>query len=146
DLTQFAHQDDSARRPRERSTAELLSPDPKDETMQRLAGRFRAELIDRLTAPFYAFVAGLIGFAALGEARTTRQGRGLAIAGAILVFATVRLGGVAAPSFVVSRPRAEYFVWAIPFVVSLLCLDAIFHGPLTRLAGVLPERRARGSR
>jgi lipopolysaccharide export system permease protein len=144
DLTQFARQDDSARRPRERSTAELLSPDPKDETMQRLAGRFRAELIDRLTAPFYAFVAGLIGFAALGEARTTRQGRGLAIAAAILVFSTVRLAGVAATSFVVSRPRAEYFVWAIPLVVSLLCLDAIFNGPLTRLAGLLPERaRAR---
>jgi lipopolysaccharide export system permease protein len=143
DLTQFTRQDDSSRRPRERSTVELLSPDPKDETMQRLAGRFRAELVDRLTAPLYAFVAGLIGFAALGEARTTRQGRGFAIAGAILVFATVRLVGVAATSFVVSRPRAEYVVWAIPLVVSLLCLDAIFHGPLTRLAGALPSPRAR---
>lgn len=143
DLTQFTRQDDSSRRPRERSTVELLSPDPKDETMQRLSGRFRAELVDRLTAPFYAFVAGLIGFAALGEARTTRQGRGFAIAGAILVFATVRLVGVAATSFVVSRPRAEYVVWAIPLVVSLLCLDAIFHGPLTRLAGALPSPRAR---
>jgi lipopolysaccharide export system permease protein len=143
DLTQFARQDDSSRRPRERSTGELLSPDPKDETMQRLAGRFRAELIDRLTSPFYAFVGGLIGFAALGEARTTRQGRGVAIAGAILVFATVRLVGVAATSFVVSRPHAEYVVWAIPIVVSLLCLDAIFRGPLTRLAGALPSPRAR---
>jgi lipopolysaccharide export system permease protein len=119
DLTQFAH---------------------RDETMKRLAGRFRAELIDRLTAPFYAFVAGLIAFAALGEARTTRQGRGVAIAVAILAFAAVRLGGVAATSFVVSRPRAEYVVWALPFVVCILCLDAIFHGPLIRLAVALPQR------
>jgi lipopolysaccharide export system permease protein len=144
DLTQFARQEETSRRPRERSTVELLAPDPKDDTMQRSAGRFRAELVDRLTSPFYAFVAGLIGFAALGEARTTRQGRGVAIAAAILAFAVVRLGGVAATSFVVSRPRAEYFVWAIPLVVSLLCLDAIFNGPVTRLAGALP-RRARAT-
>jgi lipopolysaccharide export system permease protein len=129
DLTQFARQEDAARRPRERSTAELLSPDPKDETMSRLAGRFRAELVDRLSSPFYAFVAGLIGFAALGEARTTRQGRGVAIVTAILSFAVVRLSGIAATSFVVSRPRAEYFVWAIPAVACLICLDAIFAGP-----------------
>lgn len=140
DLTQFAHRDETSKRPRERSTAELISPNPKDETMTRLAGRFRAELIDRLTAPFYAFVAGLIGFAALGEARTTRQGRGLAIAAAILAFAAARLGGVAATSFVVSRPRAEYVVWALPLGVCLLCLDAIFHGPLARLAVALPQR------
>jgi lipopolysaccharide export system permease protein len=77
---------------------------------------------------------------ALGEARTTRQGRGVAIAAAILIFCTVRLFGIAANSFVVSRPRAEYFVWAIPFIASLLSLDAIFGGPLSRLAGRLPRR------
>ena len=146
DLTQFARQDESSLRPRERSTADLISPDPKDETTQRLAGRLRAELIDRLTAPFYAFVGGLIGFAALGEARTTRQGRGVAIAAAILVFAAIRLGGVAATSFVVSRPRAEYLAWAIPLVVSLLCLDSIFRGPLARLAGALPQRARASAR
>jgi lipopolysaccharide export system permease protein len=134
DLTQFTQQEDAAaRRPRERSTAELLSPDAKDENAIRLAGRLRAELIDRLSSPFYAFVAGLIGFAALGEARTTRQGRGLAVLVAILAFAIIRLSGIAATSFISSRPSVESFAWAIPFVTSLVCLDVIFNGPATGL-------------
>jgi lipopolysaccharide export system permease protein len=140
DLTQFAHQEETSKRPRERSTAELLTPDPKDQSMIRAAGRFRAELVDRLTSPLYAFVAGLIGFAALGEARTTRQGRGVAIAAAILGFSAVRLLGIAANSFVVSRPNAAYVVWAIPLVVSLLCFDAIFAGPIARLVGALSQQ------
>jgi lipopolysaccharide export system permease protein len=140
DLTQFAHQEETSKRPRERSTAELLTPDPNDQSMIRAAGRFRAELVDRLTSPLYAFVAGLIGFAALGEARTTRQGRGFAIAAAILGFSAVRLLGIAANSFVVSRPNAAYVVWAIPLIVSLLCFDAIFAGPIARLVGVLSQQ------
>ena len=50
-------------------------------------GRMRGELVDRLASPLYAFAAGLIGFAALGEARTTRQGRGVATGVAVLLFA-----------------------------------------------------------
>jgi lipopolysaccharide export system permease protein len=142
DLTQFSRQEEASRRPRERSTKELLSPDPKDATAIRLQGRFRAELMDRLTSPLYAFVAGLIGFAALGEARTTRQGRGVAIAAAILAFCSVRLIGIVANSFVASRPHAEYFAWAIPLLTCLLSLDSIFNGPLARLADWLPRFKA----
>jgi len=103
-------------------------------------------LLDRLASPFYAFAGGLIGFAALGEARTTRQGRGVAIGVAVLVFALVRILGIAATSFVVSRPGAEVFVWGIPLVTSLLCLDAIFHGPLFQaraLLGLVAKVRSR---
>ena len=132
DLSQFIARGEASKRPRERTTAELLAPDPKDPTLQRLSGRLRAELIDRLASPFYAFAAGLIGFAALGEARTTRQGRGAATGLAIAVFGVVRILGVAATSVVVSSPRAEYFVWAIPIVTSLICLDTILRGPLSR--------------
>jgi len=132
DLSQFIARAEAAKRPRERSTAELLSPNPKDPTLPRLAGRLHAELLDRLTSPFYAFASGLIGFAALGEARTTRQGRGVAIGMAIAIFGLVRILGIAATSLVVSRPLAEYFVWAIPILTSLLCIDAILRGPLSR--------------
>jgi lipopolysaccharide export system permease protein len=124
DLSQFTPKEETSKRPRERDTAELLFPDPHDETAVRLQGRFRAELLDRLTSPFYAFAAGLIGFAALGEARTTRQGRGVAIGVAVLIFAAVRLMGIAANTFVVSKPHAEAFVWALPLITSLVCFDA----------------------
>jgi lipopolysaccharide export system permease protein len=147
DLSQFTPREGGSKRPRERTTAELLSPDPGDEAMQKFRGRFRAELLDRLASPLYAFAAGLIGFAALGEARTTRQGRGLAIGAAILAFALVRMLGIAANTFVVSKPNAEFFVWAIPLVTCLICLDAIFHGPLFRaraLVGQISLRRGGG--
>jgi lipopolysaccharide export system permease protein len=132
DLSQFMPKDESSKRPRERSTAELLYPNPKDEAAQRFAGRMRAELLDRFAGPLYAFAAGLIGFAALGEARTTRQGRGVAIGVAVAIFGLVRLLGIAASTQVVSKPAAAYFVWAIPIFSCLICFDVIFHGPISR--------------
>jgi lipopolysaccharide export system permease protein len=138
DLSQFTPRDQVAKRPRERATTDLLFPDPKDESVQHFQGRFRAELLDRLTGPLYAFAAGLIGFAALGEARTTRQGRGMAIGAAILIFCIVRICGIAASTFVASKPRAEYFVWAIPILTCLLAFDASLSGPMSR-ARVLPR-------
>ncbi len=48
----------AVKRPRERATSQLIAPDPKDASAPRLAGRLRAELLDRLASPFYAFVGG----------------------------------------------------------------------------------------
>ncbi len=143
DLSQFTPREETSKRPRERDTADLLHPDPHDETAMRLQGRFRAELLDRLTSPLYAFAAGLIGFAALGEARTTRQGRGVAIGVAVLAFAAVRLMGIAANTFVVSKPHAETFVWALPIIASLACFDAILNGPLKRAQARFSRMAAR---
>ena len=136
DLSQFIHAVEAIKRPRERKTAELMFPDPHDRADRRLQGHIRGELLDRLTSPLYAFAAGLIAFAALGEARTTRQGRGVAIGVAVLAFAAVRLIGIAATTFVVSKPPAEVFVWALPIITSL-ARSARFCGPLNR------ARRAR---
>ena len=136
DLSQFTRKGETTRRPRVMTTLQLIAPDPKDASTPRLVGRLRAELLDRLASPFYAFAAGLIGFAALGEARTTRQGRGVATAVAVLVFSAARMLGIVAVSFAVSKPNAAILVWAIPIGASAVSLDAIFAGPLSRaLAG-----------
>ena len=74
-----------------------------------MAGRFRGELTDRFASPLYAFAAGLIGFAALGEARTTRQGRGVAIAAAVLIFVALRMLGVAVDFARRQRPARGRF-------------------------------------
>jgi lipopolysaccharide export system permease protein len=137
DLSQFTPKEDTTKRPRERSTTELLYPAESNEKDKRLAGRLRAELLDRLASPLYAFAAGLIGFAALGEARTTRQGRSLAIGLAVLVFGLVRLLGIAASTFVVTKASAQYFVWIIPIATCVICFDAIFHGPLFRIQALV---------
>ena len=126
DLSQFAHAISTVKRPRQRSTAELMAPDPKDQSDPAMAGHIRSELLDRLASPLYALVAGLIAFASLGEARTTRQGRGLAIGGAILAFVAVRMLGVAATTLTVSDPSAVFFVWAIPIGAICGTLAVIF--------------------
>ena len=66
-------------KPRERSTPQLLFPDEKELYYTIQAGRFRAELHDRLSAWLFPLALMFIAFAALGEARTTRQGRGTAV-------------------------------------------------------------------
>src|ERR1700733_7040607 len=101
DLSQFMHAVSTMKRPRERSTAQLMAPDAKDQADEALLGHIRSELLDRLASPLYAVAGGLIAFAALGEARTTRQGRGVAIAGAVLAFAGVRMLGIAATTLAV---------------------------------------------
>ena len=135
DLSQLIEKADTVKRPRERSTWQLIAPDPKEVLPGRMEGRLRAELVGRLASPFYAFAAGLIGFAALGEARTTRQGRGVATAAAVLAFAGLRLLGIAADSLSAANANAMILVCALPIGASAVSLDAIFGGPLSRIAG-----------
>jgi lipopolysaccharide export system permease protein len=154
DLSQFVRKGDTVRRPRERTTWQLLSQGPEEPGQAQLAGQLRSELLDRFTSPLYAFAAGLIGFAALGEARTTRQGRGWAILSAILIFAAVRLLGITVALLMRGKGGAApphwvpFCVWAIPLAACAASLDAIFGGPLTRglktaraLAGAAAVRR-----
>ncbi|MFZ1965193.1 MAG: LPS export ABC transporter permease LptF [Roseiarcus sp.] len=137
DLSQFMRKGEAGKGTHEMTTRQLIAPDPKDPSAPRPDGRLRAELLDRLSSPFYAFAAGLVGFAALGEARTTRQGRGVATAVAVLVFTALRLVGIVAISLSVSNPNAAILVWAMPIGASAVSLDAIFLGPLSRaLAGM----------
>jgi lipopolysaccharide export system permease protein len=130
DLSQFSKAISTIKRPRERTTAELLAPDSKDQADPSLSGHIRSELLDRLASPLYALVAGLIAFAALCEPRTSRQGRGLAIGGAILAFVIVRALGITATTLTVGVPSAAIFVWAIPIGASLAALLLIFRRQL----------------
>ena len=141
DLSQFMQAVSSIKRPRERTTAQLWAPNEKDRADPALAGHIRSELLDRLASPLYALVAGLIAFAALGEARTTRQGRGLAIGGAILAFIGVRMLGVAATTLTVGVPAASYFVWGVPVAAGLGALAVIFRRELFSIQ--VPRLQAR---
>jgi lipopolysaccharide export system permease protein len=134
DLSQFMHAVSTIKRPNERSTAQLLAPDAKDQADPALLGHIRSELLDRLASPLYVFAGGLIAFAALGEARTTRQGRGLAIAGAILAFFGVRMLGFASTTLAVGIPSAAVFVWTVPLAACLGALAVIFRRPIVALS------------
>jgi lipopolysaccharide export system permease protein len=95
-----------------------------------------------LASPLYAVAGGLIAFAALGEARTTRQGRGVAIAGAVLAFAGVRMLGIAATTLSVGDPSAAVFVWAIPVAACVGALALIFRRPILAVAQPLARAPA----
>lgn len=117
DLAQFDPDNtDSPYKPRERSTLELMRLDRRDPYVQRQLGRFRAELHDRLVNPLYALTFGMIGFAALGQARTTRQGRGTAILVAVAAAATIRVAGFVASNYVARTPLAIPLVYLVPML------------------------------
>ena len=145
DLAAFAPPDsDTIYKPRERSTAQLLFPDRAEGYYQLQKGRFRAELHDRLSAPLYPLALVFIAFAALGDPRTTRQGRGLAVAAAILAVVALRIAGFAAVSAAARSPGAVAAVYGAPLVAILLSGLLIFQGPRVRALNARVGRSLRG--
>ena len=124
DLSQFGAggEEGAPLRPRERTTWDLLTRDSKDAYVAKFEGRFRAELQDRFLNPLYAIVFGLIGFAALGQARTTRQGRGLAMASALALVLLIRVIGVYASALTQRAPSGVWLSFGVPLLAIALCL------------------------
>jgi lipopolysaccharide export system permease protein len=148
DLSQFGAKGEEVYKPRERSTLELLRPDPNDQQVQRYPGRFRSELHDRFANPLYPFAAALVAFAALGTARTTRQGRGAAIAGAILTFGALRLAGVGAVTMLARNSAALSLVYFVPIFgamvsVALILAPHVLQKPLDLAGSVIASVQAR---
>ncbi|MFN3892080.1 MAG: LPS export ABC transporter permease LptF [Beijerinckiaceae bacterium] len=117
DLAQFAGGSEAgALRPRERTTTDLLflSQENADSFTRQYYGRFRAELHERLSGPLYVMAFAMIAFAALGQARTTRQGRGAAILAAIVIGLALRVGGIAVSNISARNAAAVPLVYALP--------------------------------
>ncbi|HZQ12067.1 MAG TPA: LPS export ABC transporter permease LptF [Pseudolabrys sp.] len=107
---------------RERYLWQLILPDPTDKFFIEQPGPFRAELHDRLMAPFYPLVFTVIAFAYLGAPRTTRQSRTLSMVGAVGGVAVIRLVGFASSVFGATIPwmlALQYIAAAIAFVFGL---------------------------
>ena len=130
-------------KPRERSTSALLFPDRSEAYYQFQKGRFRAELHDRLSAWLYPLALAFIAFAALGDPRTTRQGRGLAVAGAVVGVVILRIAGFAASSAAVRSPGAVVAVYAAPLAAIALSCLLIFGGARVRSVNEWLGRRRR---
>ncbi len=107
-------------KPRERLTGELLFIDRADPYVRSIYGRFRAELHDRLTNPLYPFATLAIAFAALGNARTTRQGRGAAIFGSVIALILMRIAGFGAASLAVRSGFGVVLMYAVPIGTTIV--------------------------
>ncbi len=80
-------------KPSERETTYLVAPSPEDRQYQRYPESFAAELHNRLSAPFYAFVFAIIPLAYMNQAQSTRNGRGYVVAAAVSLAFVVRMLG-----------------------------------------------------
>lgn len=120
DLDQFSPEADKViYKPRERTTWELLNVDPNEIYAKLQAGRFRAELHERFSAPIYAFASMAIAFAALGGAKTTRQGRGAAVAAAVIAVVALRIAGFGAQSLAVRSAAFTALIYVVPIGATL---------------------------
>jgi lipopolysaccharide export system permease protein len=115
-------------KPRERSTFELLAPNREETYFHVHRGRFRAELHDRFIGPLYVLSFMLIGFAALGKAQTTRQGRGFAMGTAVIAVLALRIAGFALSSLMARSAAFVPVGYLLPLGTVACCLVMIFAG------------------
>jgi lipopolysaccharide export system permease protein len=115
---------------RERYIWELMWPDPDDKTLTATMPQRLAELNDRILAPIYPFAFVIIAFAYLGPPRTTRQGRGAAMAGALLGVAVLRIIGFASIVAALSKPWAIWIPYGTIALTIVFGLIAISRGSL----------------
>jgi lipopolysaccharide export system permease protein len=121
DLDQFgADGDKVVYKPRERSTFDLINADTSDVYVRLQAGRFRAELHERFANPIYPLACMMIGFAALGGAKTTRQGRGSAIAAAVIAMVALRILGFGASSLAARSAVWTPLIYLVPAGATLI--------------------------
>jgi lipopolysaccharide export system permease protein len=128
DLSQFLTETEvDFYKPREKYIFELLSPDQKDPYWQHAPGQFRSELHDRLSTPLYPIAFLMLAFTFLGQPRTTRQSRALAMALTVSTIVLVRIAGFAASTFAAKSAGAVFYVYAIPLSAILFGAYGIHH-------------------
>lgn len=135
---------------RERFIWQLLNPDPSDQLYVQQPAQFRAELNDRLLAPFYPLAFVVIAYAYLGPARTTRQSRTMSLISVIGVVALVRMIGFAATVMGTRMPwmlAVPYLALAMTFGLGLLAIakGVVIEPPafITRAIAALTQRISR---
>ncbi|MEF2551829.1 LptF/LptG family permease [Aurantimonas sp. A2-1-M11] len=110
--------DNSWVRASERSTAELISPDPNDGLYQERPYSFTEELTDRMTNWLFAIAFVLWAIVVAGHPSTNRQGTGPAMAIGLCGGLSLKAAG-----FVVLSQIEQGFVWVL--LAYLLPLAAI---------------------
>ena len=121
DLSQFSGEPTAiSYKPRERTMSELFFPDASDPGYRAQAGRFRAEIHDRFTAPLYPPAFVMCAFAFLGRARSTREGRSAAATAAVVAMSVVRLLGFVGTSLMVRSPVFIPLVYIVPLTAIVL--------------------------
>ena len=101
-------------RPKERSTVQLLNPDPDDPYLKERPGLYRSQIHERFSEMLWPFAYVLVMLAFAGQARSNRQSHGSAIGAGMLVVTVLRGAAFSAVSATKSDPTAVFFVYALP--------------------------------
>jgi lipopolysaccharide export system permease protein len=143
DLSQFAGGSQAVNYSiRERYLWQLLFPDRKDPIYADEPGQFRAELFDRLMAPFYPPAFLVIAFAYLGAPRTNRQSRTLSLIAAIGGVALLRLTGFVSTVFGANFPWMIWLQFVALIAAFALGLGVIRRGVIIEPPAFIAERLA----
>jgi lipopolysaccharide export system permease protein len=134
---------------RDRFIWELMWPSKED--VQKLGWpQMQAEIHDRLLAPLYPIVFVILTYAYLGAPRTTRQSRGMSLAGAISIVSALRLLGFVVIVLSVNRwwtPYVQYAALAVATAFGLYAIDRglIIEPPafMTNAVDAIAQRFAR---
>lgn len=110
----------------ERTTANLMAPGRNDAYALKNPEKLTQELHERISQPLYCLSFGLIAFAFLGKARTTRQGRGLAILGAICACVLLRTAGFGVTAVSSGATALLTLLYVVPVTGAVLALMSIF--------------------
>ncbi len=101
-------------RPKERTTPQLLNPDPDDRYYREKPGLYRAQLHERFSEMLWPFAYVLVMLAFAGHARSNRQSHGSAIGAGMLVATLLRGLAFSALSATKTDPAMVFFVYALP--------------------------------
>lgn len=110
----------------ERTTANLLAPGRSDAYALKNPDKLEQELHERFSQPLYCLSFGLIVFAFLGKARTTRQGRGIAVLGAICSCVLLRTTGFGVTAVSGGSSALLGLLYVVPVVGAILAMLSIF--------------------
>jgi lipopolysaccharide export system permease protein len=110
----------------ERSTANLLAPARNDAYALQNPDKLRTELYDRFSQPLYSLAFGVIVFAFLGKARTTRQNRSVSVLGAICACVGLRTAGFGVTSAAEGNAGILLLLFIVPIAGIIIALWAIF--------------------
>jgi len=118
------------RRPKERTTMELLFPDPNDAYLKSRPELYTSEIHQRFSEMLWPFAYVMVILAFCGQARSSRQGYGSAIASGMIFLLVVRALAFSAASSIKSNEAAAIFLYILPLAAMIFAFYYLYNNRL----------------
>lgn len=133
--TLSARDTEMKRRPKERTTPELLFPDPDDEYLKKRPELYTSEIHQRFSEMLWPFAYVMVILAFCGQARSSRQGYGSAIGTGMIVLLFARAIAFSAASSIKSNEAMAWLLYIIPICATLWSGYYLYQNRLVTLPG-----------